>query len=271
MSRVFAWIRYTPTVATSPKNALTMAIEEETFAQACPIDPFRVGMCSWVDCPGNADVANLEPHPELELSVSPLPTTSAAATASAIDQPHPPSFSGCNTSERFAFATDEELAKLAEGVVPANTAKITNWALKNFQLWMTNRNISHPNDLIPSDIFQCTDTQTLSKYLSRFVVETRKSNGELYPPATLHQLLCGILRHTRSKNPTCPNFLDKKDSRFRDLHGTLDSYFHKLHSDGVGTQTKHAETISCSEEDKLWSEGVMDTNWSTECCLFCSG
>ena len=95
-----------------------------------------------------------------------------------------PSLSGCNTSERFAFATDEELAKLAEEVVPANTAKITNWALKNFQLWMTNRNISHPNDLILSDIFQCTDTQTLSKHFSRFVVETRKSNGELYPPAT---------------------------------------------------------------------------------------
>ena len=97
-----------------------MATEEETFAQACPIDPFCVSMCSWVDYPGNADVANLEPHPELELSaVSPLPTTSAAATTSAysaIDQPHPPSLSGCNTSERFAFATDEELAKLAEGV-----------------------------------------------------------------------------------------------------------------------------------------------------------
>ena len=143
-----------------------MATEEEIFAQACPIDPFCVGMCSWVDCPGNADVANLEPHPELELStVSPLPPTSAAATASAysaIDQPHAPLLSGCNTSERFVFATDEELAKLAEGVVPPNTAKITNWALKNFQLWMTNRNISHPNDLIPSDIFQCTDTQTLA-------------------------------------------------------------------------------------------------------------
>ena len=128
---------------------------------------------------------------------------------------------------------------------------------------MTNRNISHPNNLILSDIFQCTDTQTLKKHLSRFIIEIRKSNGELYPSATLHRLLCGTLRHIRSKNPTCPNSLDKKDSRFRDPLGTLDSYFHKLHSDGVGTQTKYAQMISYSEEDKLWNKGVMDTKTPT--------
>lgn len=67
-------------------------------------------------------MANLEPHPECELSILPLPTTSTATTASVspVNQPHQP---GCNTSERFAFVTDEELAKFAEGVVPANTAK----------------------------------------------------------------------------------------------------------------------------------------------------
>ena len=70
-------------------------------------------------------MANLEPRPELKLSILPLPTTSAIATASVspIDQPYPPSLSGCNTSECFAFVTDEELAKLAEGIISANTAK----------------------------------------------------------------------------------------------------------------------------------------------------
>ena len=60
----------------------------------------------------------------------------------------------------------------------------------------------------------------------------------------LHQLLCGILRQQKS------NFLDKKDSCFRHLHGTLDSYFHRLHSEGHGIQIKHAETVSI-EEDQL--------------------
>ena len=84
-----------------------------------------------------------------------------------------------------------------------------------------------------------TDANILNTHLSRFVVETRKSNGEAYPPATLHQLLCGVLRHMRDCNPGCPNFLDKKDSRFKQLHGTLDSYFHDLHCEGIGRQVKH--------------------------------
>ena len=75
--------------------------------------------------------------------------------------------------------------------------------------------------------------------LSKFIVETRKSNGEHYPPSSLHQLLCGILRYMREHNPECPNFLDKQDNQFKKIQGTLDAYFHKLHSDGIGRHTRH--------------------------------
>ena len=155
--------------------------------------------------------------------------------------------------------SDEELAKLAEWLVPENTSKTTYWALKHFNQWMATRNQSCPNDPVLDDFLLTTDPQTLNIHLARFIVETRKSNGDLYPPATLHQLFCGILRHMRSKNPGCPNFLDKKESRFRQLHGTLDFYFHKLHSEGVERQTIHAEVISSEEEDQLWEKGVMGT------------
>ena len=64
----------------------------------------------------------------------------------------------------------------------------------------------------------------------------------------------------RNKNPSCPNFLDKKDCHFKQLQGTLDAYFHKLHSQGVGRQTNHAEILTSEEEEKLWSAGVMSTN-----------
>ena len=33
----------------------------------------------------------------------------------------------------FALTSNQELDKLAEGLVPENTAKITNWALKQFK------------------------------------------------------------------------------------------------------------------------------------------
>ena len=59
--------------------------------------------------------------------------------------------------------------------------------------------------------------------------------------------------------PNTLNFLDKKDTRFRPLQATLDSYFHKLHLSGLGRQIQHAETISAEEEDRLWETGVLNT------------
>ena len=89
-------------------------------------------------------------------------------------------------------------------------------------------------------------------------VETRKSNGLMYPPSTLHQLLCGILRRMRELNLNYPNFLDKSDNRFWSLQSTLDSYFHKLHSEGIGRKVKHAEVITTDEGDQLWESGVLN-------------
>ena len=61
----------------------------------------------------------------------------------------------------------------------------------------------------------------------------------------------------RELNPHCPNFLDKKDGNFRQLHHTLDVQFHKLHSNGIGRKTKQSEVISKEEEQRLWESGVL--------------
>ena len=87
-----------------------MDCENET--SMCPVHSYCVAMCSWTDCPGNA---NMEPLPEHEL----LPPTI---------RPQP-----SMSTVQFALASDQELDKLAEGLVPENTAKITYWALKSFK------------------------------------------------------------------------------------------------------------------------------------------
>ena len=58
---------------------------------------------------------------------------------------------------------------------------------------------------------------------------------ESYPPATVHQLLCSLLRYMRENVPGCPNIL----AHFQPLQGTLVALFHQLHSDGIGVQTRH--------------------------------
>ena len=37
----------------------------------------------------------------------------------------------------------------------------------------------------------------LSKWLSKFIVEIRRSDGKAYTGTTLHQILCGLQRHLR--------------------------------------------------------------------------
>ena len=59
----------------------------------------------------------------------------------------------------------------------------------------------------------------------------------------------------RDINPGCLNFLNKKDPQFKPLRGTLDALFHKLHSEGLGTEIKSAEVFT-QDDDTLWSTGV---------------
>ena len=208
------------------------------------------GMCEWTDCrPLPILTTDLEPH----LS---LPQTSCE---SLLPRPAEPSTSKqpLLPSERFQFSSEENLLELAKGFTPANTRSSTKWALNVFELWKQARNTHHPEDPVPQDLLVTCDPSLLNTHLSKFAVEARKANGEIYPPSTIHQLLCGLLRHMRETVPGCPNFLNKQDSHFCHLHGTLDALFHKLHSNGIGVQVRHTEIITKAEEDKLWDSGVM--------------
>ena len=89
-----------------------------------------------------------------------------------------------------------------------------------FDLWKHARNQHYPGDPVPESLLTSCDPVLLNTHLARFAVEVRKTNGDYYPPATVYHLLCGLLRHMREHTAGCPNFLDKKDSRFQQLHGT---------------------------------------------------
>ena len=74
---------------------------------------------------------------------------------------------------RFKFIQDNELQELSKGFVPENTAMSTKWARKNFQAWKEARNSRR--------------TRLIQIGVSRFVVETRNTAGEPYPPAAIYQ------------------------------------------------------------------------------------
>ena len=78
----------------------------------------------------------------------------------------------------------------------------------------------------------------------------------------------------RIENSSCPNFLDKREPTYKQLHGTLDSHFRKLHESGLGKKVKHTELITKEDENKLWASGEMgrDSPRALQHAVFyCSG
>ena len=78
---------------------------------------------------------------------------------------------------------------MAKGVVPANTKSSNEWALKNLRAWVSDRNARMSDEAVPDDLLACEDADILCTWVCRFAQETRKENGENYPPSTLRLLL----------------------------------------------------------------------------------
>ena len=92
----------------------------------------------------------------------------------------------------------------------------------------------------------------LNDWLARFVLEVRRKDGKFYPPNTLHQLCCGVLRRLREVNPAIQN------PDFASFRKTLDGQMKRLKRlPGVETAPRKAEPISEIEEEILWEKGLL--------------
>ena len=111
--------------------------------------------------------------------------------------------------------------------------------------------------MCPDNILEAPQPDKLNYWLSRFVNEVRKQNGDPYPPKTVHQILAGLQRHMLETTPTAPKFLDRSNPPFYDLHHACDTIYRDLHSQGIGAAVKHTSTFTPENEEKLWSTGVV--------------
>ena len=90
------------------------------------------------------------------------------------------------------------IARKREGcVIPDNTKASTQWALRNFNDWASNQCFLSPDDPFPNDLLASHDAEF--KWLSRFLMETRKTDGSLYPPSSLRSLICGLNRELQKQ------------------------------------------------------------------------
>ena len=110
---------------------------------------------------------------------------------------------------RFGESVSGNLHDLTKLVVPDNTKKNTSWAWKNFNEWRSEREKHFPEEVCPIDFLERDpwDVKELNRWLCLYVHETLRSDGERYPLSTVLQLLSGLLRHVRSIDLECPNFI----------------------------------------------------------------
>ena len=135
---------------------------------------------------------------------------------------------------------DEKMAVLSKGFVPANTQKNNAWVMRVFSKWRVQRNgdISDKAHQCPENLLDDPDSKKLNFWLSRFVTEVRKQDGQSYPPRTIHQILSALQRKMIEKHPDARKFLDRKETIFSDFHRVCDSVYRELHSQGVGTDVR---------------------------------
>ena len=161
-----------------------------------------------------------------------------------------------NSGSRFSNPVNSpERAKAAKGVVPANTEASTQWAVKNFTDWALNRSFLDSQETVPADLLRSHDAELVCKWMCRFVIETRKTDGSPYPPATLRSLVSGLNRVLQN-NKAPFSVLDKTDPRFHDLLKTLDSVSSELHRNGIGATKQSAKVIEPAHEDIFWQKSL---------------
>jgi len=107
---------------------------------------------------------------------------------------------------------------------PENMKVNTRWAVRNFGGWQTSYNSRHPENCHLDNLLS-DDSKELSWWLQKYVVSTRKTNSDKYPPKTVYLLLCRLQRYMREKKQHPFNLFDKEHVDFKLLVTVCDNYF----------------------------------------------
>ena len=121
--------------------------------------------------------------------------------------------------------SNEQVSSYTKGVINDNTDKSTKWAVNAFTTWVRQRNktCSTYSEQCPEDLLSNKPTaEALNQWLCQFMLELRKGDGTPYPAKSLYQILFGLYRHAKSQWKECPNFMDKSNVAFSELHAMCD-------------------------------------------------
>lgn len=147
---------------------------------------------------------------------------------------------------------DSDVGTLNASIQSKNTSKRNKWALRIFQSWLALR---HPGFVKALPDFTVDE---LNDYISRFIHEVRRNDGERYPNTTLVSIIAGLNSTSGSEN----NFF--RDNRFKPMVKSLDASMKLSTRAGCGINKKSAGFISLDEEELLWTQGQLGSDNPTQ-------
>ncbi|XP_019628006.1 PREDICTED: uncharacterized protein LOC109472624 isoform X2 [Branchiostoma belcheri] len=197
------------------------------------------------------------------------PITSLTQTPSMPQQLRHPSFDPPvdrmrrGRPQKPPYSTNTSVADMEQ---PKNTKRMNRWAVRVLNTWANKRNgeataSSSGQDLkpVPTDWVAMTVEQ-LDHWLSQFVSEVRRDDGQYYPYNTLYLMLTGINRYLRNDCRKDVNILAKDDGRFLQLRQAMETQKKSLIELGVGMQEKRRhdmELFPHGIEARLWESKVF--------------
>ena len=114
-------------------------------------------------------------------------------------------------------------------------------------------------EAIQSDIevVENLSKEVLCKDLCKFITEVKKGDGTDYPGCTLYDIVI-CLQFWLESNGIMWKLIS--DGEFGDLKFTLDNVMKSHHEAGIGRKVRQAEVLNASQEEILWSKGLLGTS-----------
>ena len=186
-------------------------------------------------------------------------SSSSASGPPSIPNPLPTSsslYSAANQAlplYRYALPkTDEEVNESRISSIPKKTLDDTKYCFKLFEDWRKQR--QEATGGVIGNLCTLPDSQ-IQHWMSRFILEVRKRDGNVYTPNTLHHITAGVMRHLRWNGRPDIDFF--RDSQYSDFRQSLDAEMKRLQSLGIGSKKKQAEVLTEADEDLLWAKGLL--------------
>ena len=135
-----------------------------------------------------------------------------------------------DSPSRFAppkTSQEVHVIEAREAGIPAKTKADTRYCFRVWEEWREHRAKLTTPPVPP--LLAMTDSE-MSHWLTQFILEARKMNGEQYPPNSLHHIVAGLMRHIRQSVRAIDCF---KDQVFRQFRLSLDAELKRLQSEGL--------------------------------------